>query len=323
MQEGWAGSWQFTLPYTAEPGSGTYLFLFYIFLGHLARWLNVPLLVMFHAARILATICLFWVTSVFLTRFLKLESISARRIFLLLAFCSGVGWLAFPLGAFTSDFWVAEAYPFLSSYANPHFPLGLALLLGIFILFEERSGIFRNIAIFILSLLLAVILPFGVVISGLLLFGLVVWKWIEERTIAWQGLLSFGLGGGPFVLYQEWVSRTHPVLSGWNAQNLTLSPPIWDFILSFSPIFLLAIYGAWIAWQSRQDSGMRLLLLWFIVGFALIYFPFSLQRRFMLGFYIPAVCLGVIGLQRISRENARKWLWPLTFIFSILTNLSG
>ena len=321
MQEGWSGSWQFTLPYTAEPGSGAYLFLFYIFLGHLARWLDLPSLVMFHLARILATGCLFWVLSVFLSRFLKLESISARKTFLLLAFCSGVGWLAFPLGAFTSDFWVAEAYPFLSSYANPHFPLGLALLLGIFILMEEKPVFLINIAIFLLSLLLAAVLPFGVVISGLLLFGLAVWKWIEKKAIAWQRLISFVLGGAPFVLYQLWISQTHPVLKGWNAQNITPSPLFWDFILSFSPIFLLALFGIWIAWQSRQDTGMRLLILWFILGFVLIYFPFSLQRRFMLGFYIPAACLGVLGLQRITRDNVKKWMWPLTFFLSMMTNV--
>jgi hypothetical protein len=321
MQEGLAGSWQFTLPYTAEPGSGTYLFLFYLFLGHVARWLNLPLLVIFHAARIMAAIGLFWVLSAFLSRFLKLESTSARRIFLLLAFCSGMGWLAFPLGAFTADFWVAEAYPFLSSYANPHFPLGLALLLGIFIFIEERPDGLRNSAIFLMSLLLAVILPFGVMVCALLLVGLAVWKWIEIKRVAWPGLISFGLGGVPFVLYQEWVSQTHPVLQGWNAQNLTPSPPMWDFILSFSPIFLLAIYGVWVAWQSRANTGMRLLVLWFILGFVLIYFPFSLQRRFMLGYYIPAACLGVIGLQRFTRDHTRKWMWPLTFFLSLLTNV--
>jgi hypothetical protein len=282
----------------------------------------MPILVTFHAARVLASICLFWVLSVFLSRFLKLESTSARRIFLLLAFCSGVGWLAFPAGVFTSDFWVAEAYPFLSSYANPHFPLGLALVLGIFILIDERPGVFRISAIFGLSLFLAVVLPFGVVIAAMLLFGLAVWQWIEKKGVAWQGLIAFGLGGVPFVLYQEWVSLTHPVLQGWNAQNLTPSPPIWDFILSFSPIFLLAIYGVWVAWQSRhQGSGMRLLILWFILGLVLIYFPFSLQRRFMFGFYIPAACLGVVGLQKITQDNARKWLWPLIFFLSIMTNV--
>ena len=52
MYEGWNGSWRFTLPYTAEPGQGGYIFLFYLFLGHLARWLGLPLLIVYHAARL-------------------------------------------------------------------------------------------------------------------------------------------------------------------------------------------------------------------------------------------------------------------------------
>ena len=36
-------------------------------------------------------------------------------------------------GRLGADFWVAEAYPFLSSFATPHFALGLALLVWIFL----------------------------------------------------------------------------------------------------------------------------------------------------------------------------------------------
>ena len=168
---------------------------------------------------------------------------------------------------------------------------------------------------------MAVVLPFGVVISALLLIGLLVWKWIEGKRIDWLGFCSFAIGGVPFVFYQLWISETHPVLKGWNAQNLTPAPPIWDFILSFSPIFLLAIYGVWIAWKSRRETGMRLLILWFILGFLLVYFPFPLQRRFMLGFFIPVASLGVVGLQKITGGNFKKWLWPLTFFLSIITNV--
>jgi hypothetical protein len=42
MRQGWDGAWQFRLPYTAEPGEGSYLFIFYLFLGHAARWLGIP-----------------------------------------------------------------------------------------------------------------------------------------------------------------------------------------------------------------------------------------------------------------------------------------
>ena len=30
MRQGWDGSWKYQLPYTADPGDGAYLFLFYL-----------------------------------------------------------------------------------------------------------------------------------------------------------------------------------------------------------------------------------------------------------------------------------------------------
>src|SRR5690606_21497761 len=50
---------------------------------------------------------------------------------LLFALGSGLGWLAVPFGAFTSDLWVAEAFPFLAVLANAHFAPAMALMLGL------------------------------------------------------------------------------------------------------------------------------------------------------------------------------------------------
>ncbi len=58
MYQGWAGQWQFTLSFSAEINQGSYLFLFYIFLGHVARWLGLSLIVTFHLARIAGSIVL-------------------------------------------------------------------------------------------------------------------------------------------------------------------------------------------------------------------------------------------------------------------------
>ncbi len=33
MMEGYNGAWKFTLPFTAQPGDGAYIFLYYLFLG--------------------------------------------------------------------------------------------------------------------------------------------------------------------------------------------------------------------------------------------------------------------------------------------------
>src|SRR3990172_3360807 len=138
MYEGWKGDVKFTLPYTAEVSDGGYLFLLYIGLGHLARIMDVPRILVFHAARIIGSL----VMIVSLHRFLR-HTIVDRHVrlaaFSITVVGGGMGWLGLIFGLFTSDFWVAEAYPFLSSYVNPHFPLGLALLLYLFTFPKEGN----------------------------------------------------------------------------------------------------------------------------------------------------------------------------------------
>ncbi len=127
MYEGWRGDWRFTLPYSAALSTGAYIYTYYILLGHLSRLLGLPLIGVFHAARLLGAIFLFWVLWGFLDN-LNPQGRHNRIIYALACLGLGMGWLAFPFGVATSDFWVAEAYPFLSAYTNPHFVLGLALL---------------------------------------------------------------------------------------------------------------------------------------------------------------------------------------------------
>ena len=130
MHQGWNGSWRFTLPYTAEPGPGALIFTWYLFLGHLARWTGASLDLVYALARAGGGLALLLSAYVFLGHFLP-EPRARLSGWLLFALGSGLGWLAVPLGAFTSDLWVAEAFPFLAVFSNAHFGLATALLLWI------------------------------------------------------------------------------------------------------------------------------------------------------------------------------------------------
>jgi hypothetical protein len=164
------------------------------------------------------------------------------------------------------------------------------------------------------ALLLGVVMPFGVVVTCVVLAGLAGWEIVEKwprqkRSIgslwgvkadlargSWvvRRLLAVLLGGGLPIIYAMWVTTSHPVLRGWNEQNQTLSPPLWDLILSFSPALLFAIPGAWAIWRGRVSQG-RILLLWGVLGILLMYLPFGLQRRLLSGLMIPLVGLAVMG----------------------------
>src|SRR3989304_1681870 len=102
MQEGARGSWLFHLPYTAEPHDGAFLYSFYLALGHLAALLDLPLVLVYHAARLSAGFILLLIGYLFIASLV--EGSKPRLLtWFLFALGSGLGWLAAPLGYYSSD----------------------------------------------------------------------------------------------------------------------------------------------------------------------------------------------------------------------------
>jgi hypothetical protein len=245
MNEGWEGSWLFTLPYTAQLGQGAYLFLFYLFLGHLAYWTGLPLILMFHLARIVGVFLLAFSLKQFCEFIFPMNPKASSAAFALALFGSGLGWIASFLGLFTSDLWVAEAFPFLSAYSSLHFTIGMALVLWVFVFSNKASNPKSLLALFLFGLLLSIIMPFDFVIAGVVLAATLLWSVIETKQFTWKPIVAFGIGGGLYLVYQYCAIITTPLLSDWNVQNLTPAPSILDFILSFSPALIFALVGLW------------------------------------------------------------------------------
>ncbi len=325
MYEGWRGEWRFTLPYSAGKGNGASIFMFYLSLGHLARAFDWTLMQTFHGARILSAILLYLALYRFLTCILP-QRRDRVLAFGLAALGSGMGWLALFFGGFTADFWVAETYPFLSAYTNPHFPLGLALIL---ILFSECldtrwklpgwvSGIFAWV--------LAVVMPFGAalvlaILAGAAILELTLPGQRQRAFQLWRHWFWIALGGAPMLLYSYWAILSDPLFRIWNAQNQTPSPPLWDLLISLSPVLLLSLAGVKSAWESVGGGG-RLLLVWTILGIILVYLPWGLQRRFMLGLYVPLCALAALGMQTLFANRRRYDVFIIVLAMLVLpTNL--
>jgi hypothetical protein len=325
MYQGWRGDLRFTLPYTIEKGNGAYLFIFYLVLGHLARLFDIPLLLMFHVARVASVLMMY----VCLYRFISntFDQVRIRLFaFFLAAIGSGLGWVALLFGEVTSDFWVAEAYPYLSAFSNPHFPIGLAIVLLLFTFTPGRnSGLSRWLTI-MLSFFLAIIVPFGLVLVLVILTGLALWEGFPNfralfRSITTQRLVWVGLGGIPVLLYDVLVTYQDPLLRAWNSQNQTPSPPVWDLIVSLSPVIILATIGIYKNYK-RQDRSSRLLIVWAVLGLLMLYIPWGLQRRFMLGYYIPLSALAATGLGALVKRPARYALFATVITLLVIpTNL--
>ena len=323
MQQGIEGDWKFQLPYTSEPGEGAYLFLFYLGLGHLSRLVGISPLYVFHGARFLASLWLILVIYQMLQALFSEEK-AIKTGLLLTLFGSGLGWLAVLAGGFTADFWVAEAYPFLSMYTNPHFTLGLGLM--IFSLLPQiRDRLFPGL---LSGLLLGIIQPFGVVIISLVKIMRGGWTIIQHKTRAKQvfqsswfwSIFGFCLTGGSVLLYQYRAILSDPVLSQWNQQNITAKPELLDLLISLSPALILGIIGARRAWTN--ETG-KLLIYWAGVCLALVFIPWSLQRRFLTGIYFPLAVLSVFGIEILANRTSlsyRQWLVLVAFL-AIPTNL--
>ena len=312
MQQGFRGDWKFTLPYTAEPGEGAFLFLFYILLGHVARIFGLSIIAVFHMARFLGAI--FLISSIKkLVQELFPKGDSRYYAFLIIVCGSGLGWLALMAGNFTSDFWVAEAFPFLSMYVNPHFTIGLSLM--ILAVLAEGNEFIRSL---ILGLLISIIQPFSIVILFVTYLVMTILDWTGSRKPGFSGLLQsryllqmvgLGVSGGMVLLYQYWSILSDPVLSIWNSQNQTPPPDLVDFLVSFFPVLLLAIFGSKRAWQS--DAG-RVLVVWSITSIMLLFLPWNLSRRFLTGLYIPLGGLSIFGLKYLIEK------WGISFRFGII-----
>lgn len=340
MYQGWEGNWAYKLAYSAQPGAGAYINLFYLALGHLARLARLPLLVVYHATRLLGALCLLWALWRFYGAiFPALEDDRQRRAaFTLAALGSGLGWLALPFGAITSDFWVSEAYPFLAAYTNPHFPFSLALMLLLLTPPGKLHG--HSLAVFATAaLLLSVISPFALVVMWIVSSAAWLHQWILTRSADWRAalrLLGVGISGSPLLLYYLWVARTDPLIAAWNAQNINPAPPLWDFLIAFAPVLLALVAGLGVKAKMQkgintilpfapvQPGGFALISIWAVLGIILIYLPIGFQRRFIFGLWIPWAALAAWGLEQLAQYMKKpyqfwaRWLFGLAIPTNIL-----
>jgi len=246
MRQGLDGSWRFRLAFTPERHTGAYLFLLHIALGHVARWTGLPLIGVYHGARALAGIAASLVAYRVITR-LGGEPRQRRVAFLLLMFSSGLGWLVAASGYLPADLWVPEAFFFYSILATPHFPLAIALMLVILMALAQpgrEPGRREAMIAAIASIGLSIVQPFGVIPVYATLAVWLALRWLRDRRPAWRTVgwtAAAGLVAVAYPLYGVLAIGADPVLAGWSAQNLTPSPPVWDWLLSFGLLAVLAV----------------------------------------------------------------------------------
>jgi len=129
---------------------------------------------------------------------------------------------------------------------------------------------------------------------------------------AWSRAIVAGLFSLPVAIYYVVLFQQNPVLAAWTEQNVTPSPPFWLTLVGYGFLVLLAVVGT--VWCVRHRQGL-FLIIWTVLALVLLYAPFALQRRLMMGLHVPIATLAALGLTQVL------WAWagPRRVAVSVVT----
>lgn len=313
MREGYDGEWLFRLAFTPEEQRGLFVFTLYLALGHLSRLTGLPLVLVFHLARVAGGV--FLLLSLYrLAAELTPVRAARRWAFAAAAFGSGLAVVSLLVNrnnaeAFTPlDLLVPEAVGFYSILSNPHFPLVFGLQIWAILWILHPPPLNRWIQIAAAAAVGLGIAPHAPYLAPVALVsagaGMIAARPLRQDTII-RGAAMFG-AMGLFLLYAVWAMRSDPAIAEWARQNVTPTPPPLDVVLGLGIWLPLAGVGAWRVQRERGWTPTLVsLLTWLILIAALIYFPYPLQRRFLGGVFAPLAALSGPGLVWLMSKLGR------------------
>lgn len=320
MQAGRMGEWTYQLRFTSEEHQPAFIRLFYVFLGHFSRWLNIDVETVFHLARwvfgLTALVVIFQLFQKLFT-----DQTWAWSGFFLAVLGSGSGWLQLLLGAPLEpiapiDFWLIDAYTLFSISLFPSFSFTLTLMVAallIFLDYLETEKWSRIAAICILAIIAQGVNPIAFAVIDIAMAVTLFITWWKQRKINLKQAGALGVIAAvqvPLFFYNLIILTRDPIWSQFTSQNETLSPPLMFYGWGFLPFWIFAIFGLYQAMRER-NIYLTALIAWGIAGFMLAYAPVAIQRRFLLGITIPLAALAIHGLQFLINSL------PTSFAFLI------
>lgn len=317
MREGWEGGWAWTNRYTTEASPSVYFFLWWIALGQLAALVHMPLLLMFHVARVVGAGFLLYAAWVFIGHFI--EDRAARRFAIVfLATGLGMGYVLQALGkpvlfgaqTDTLDWRMPELSAFYSILALPHFVWAAA--------FQALGAVLTLRAIQREDLRLAVL--GGLCWMGeatihpqmpILLAGAVGIAVLVRRPpgrVGWAAAVVAFAIPAPYIAYSYFAFLGNPEVTRWSSQWRNNFPPdAISLVLALAPQLVLAALAVRLLVRrlSREDV---FLLAWLLLLAVILWFPNpagNLRRRFFDGIYLPLVVLAARGMYEVLVPRLR------------------
>jgi hypothetical protein len=302
--------WKYNFIFTSEETAGGYVFLYYIALGKLAFLLNIPLIAVYHAARVLSGMLLIY------AGWLCLKTLPLReeeRKWAIILFCLA---LQFPL--YDREWGLIISFPEVFPLANilllPHIAFSQAMfLLSVYFfrqwLKEEKTVHIIQGNFTFLGLMLVhpyMLLPYAVAVLVSLYFS---GKRIKPKELA--GAASFFILAAPYLLYFL-LLMSHPDMKEWDAQGKTIFGSFLEPVVLSYFLGLLGIAGLILIYREERKE-----LLWLCSApFLLIFLPFNFQERLLEGAGPFLAFAGGLTLNRIAgqfKKPAGRFL-PVLFL---------
>lgn len=327
MMLGVDGEWLVSFQHTPEPHTGALLMMAYVVLGHVSGLTNVPVIVLFHVARI--TAALFMYMAIYQLGAVIWMRLRTRRVFfVLISIGSGFGWLYTIVtggDVSTPDLSIPEAFPFYSSLMNVHFPLTLAclalltsIMITVFRPGAKQTPALQNggLTVVLLSLAIGILYPQALVpfigAVGIYVFLLALRQQkIPQREVRWSLLVLLPVL--PLAVYYWTIVSYNPAMAVWNSQNITPAPPLPVLLIGFGVLLIMALPGIYRAIRRFEADGDRFVLIWLAVMLIAIYLPTNIQRRFAVGMMIPIIYFATRSLEDFWFQyvTSRRWRYRL------------
>lgn len=329
MRQGWEGSWSWQNRYTTESSPAAYLFMFWLVLGHIAAVFSLPLIVVFHLARVAAAIALMAAAWLMICHFI--EDRSARLFaFFFCAFGLGLGYVIQALGqpvifghqTDTLDWRMPELTAFYSVLALPHFAWsGVFAALGVALTLKaiQRGSLLLGVLAGLAWLGQASIHPqMPILMGGATAVALLLRPAAPRGWIA--AAVAFAIPA-PYIVYSYLAFVGNPEVQRWTFHSKNALPPeSISLLFAIAPQLLLALTGLPGVMRRRSREDL-FLVAWLVLLAAILYLPNpagDLRRRFLDGLYLPLVILGAKGmyetiLPRLHSVRARA-LVPFSYV---------
>lgn len=332
MEQGARGEWLVHLQHTPEPHLSALINPLYILLGQISRFTLNSEVVIFHVARLSASI--FMYLSIYQLAANIWVKVRTRRLFFVIAsLASGLGWL-WALGTGISqspDLQVAQASPYYASLVNVHFPLTiacLALLTSLAIAILRPAGLERpsanqvGITAMLASLALSflypeTLLPFASAFAVVTLANSVLQRRRPEVELAWMLWLFAPVV--PLLTYFILTYLSNPAIAEWVRQYSSQAFTPISMMIGFAVPLLLGIPALWRAVRRFEADGDRFMLLWLLAMLGAYYLLAPARVAFLTALSLPLAYFATRGIEDFWLRLSGRKMHRIAYVLGVFS----